>query len=129
MRAIFAASIASNVIGTLAAPLARAIEAAFARTGTAMGRSSNEFHASHCGHRPSHLVDSNPHALQKKTDRVFATAPPSSTLRVRLVFSRRGFLEYFAEAAASYETSRRESRGGTQARGLSERMRELAAGS
>lgn len=37
------------------------------------GRSSKEFHASHCGHRPSQRGDSKPHALHEKTERAFAT--------------------------------------------------------
>jgi hypothetical protein len=47
------------------------------RTGfaaTLNGRSSNEFHASHCGQRPSQRGDSNPHAEQKYTARGLATA-------------------------------------------------------
>lgn len=39
-----------------------------------MGRSSNEFHAAHCGQRPSHRGDSNPQPEQKYTERAFATA-------------------------------------------------------
>jgi cytidylate kinase len=42
--------------------------------GGAKGRSSKEFHASHCGQRPSHRGDSKPHAPQKKTERVFGIA-------------------------------------------------------
>jgi hypothetical protein len=35
------------------------------RAATLNGRSSNEFHASHCGQRPSHRGDSKPQAEQK----------------------------------------------------------------
>jgi hypothetical protein len=74
MRAIFAPSIARNSTGDKAALRALATLLA-ARAGTAKGRSSNEFHASHCGQRPSQRADSKPQALQKKTERVFAIEP------------------------------------------------------
>lgn len=51
-----------------------------------IGRSSNEFHCSHCGQRPSQRGDSNPQVEQKNTERVFATsgasaeAPPTPRL-------------------------------------------------
>jgi hypothetical protein len=35
------------------------------RAATLNGRSSKEFHASHCGQRPSHRGDSKPQAEQK----------------------------------------------------------------
>ena len=110
MRAIRSASMFESATGAAAAPPARAIDAAFARAGTAIGRSSNEFHASHCGQRPSQRVDSKPHALQKKTERVFATAHPSSTLRPRLVFMRNN--ESFNQSGRRRCGSRRPCDGG-----------------
>jgi hypothetical protein len=50
----------SGVADCAAAGLSRALRGA-----TVKGRSSNEFHPSHCGQRPSQRVDSNPHAEQK----------------------------------------------------------------
>jgi hypothetical protein len=40
---------------------------------TENGRSSKVFQLEHCGQRPSHRADSNPHAEQKKTLRALAT--------------------------------------------------------
>lgn len=68
-RAVFDPSILSSEIGALEPRK----EEGFLFAVTANGRSSNEFHASHCEQRPSHRGDSNPHALQKKTERALAT--------------------------------------------------------
>ena len=42
--------------------------------GLTTGASSNVFHASHDGQRPSQRADSNPHPVQKYTDLALATS-------------------------------------------------------
>jgi hypothetical protein len=44
-----------------------------------MGRSSKEFHASHCGQRPSQRGDSKPQAEQKYIERVRGIAASFAT--------------------------------------------------
>jgi len=64
-RAICASSIDASATGPAACSGWGALRAAALLTGLSTGVSSNVFHASHDGHRPSQRADSKPHAVQK----------------------------------------------------------------